>query len=259
VSGTPALAAVVGVFGLVIGSFLNVVIWRVPRHESIVSPPSHCPGCDAEISPRDNIPVVSWLILRGRCRHCGKPISPRYPAVEALTGLLFAAAALKLGAHAALADYCAFFAVLVALAGIDLDHRLVPRRIVYPAAAVSLVLLAIATVVDGGTRNYVDALIGGAAAFAALFVVHFVSPRGMGFGDVRLAGYIGLNVGWLGLARVAVGLFSGFLFGAVVGVAIMAAGRGGRKTAVPFAPFLAAGAVVAVLFGGPIVRAWLGP
>ena len=255
---TAAVATVCGVVGLVVGSFLNVVIYRVPRHESIVQPGSHCPSCGAPVAARDNVPVISWLVLRGRCRACRAPISPRYPAVELLTGVLFMGAGIRFGAHVEVIDYCVFFAVLVALAFIDLDTRLVPRRIVYPAAGVTAVLLTVASVVDGDYRALEDAAIGGAAAFGALFVIHVVQPRGMGFGDVRLAGLIGLNLGWLGLAHVAVGLFLGFLFGAAIGVVVVVAGRGGRRTAVPFAPFLAAGAVVAVLWGNRLVHIWLG-
>lgn len=248
-----------GLFGLAIGSFLNVVIWRLPRKESLSHPGSHCPGCGAAIRPWDNLPVLSWLILRGRCRACRAPISIRYPLVELVTAGLFLAAAARFGPHWELADYCGFFAVLVAISGIDLDHHLVPSRIVYPAAGASLGLLALASGLDHRWHSYEDGLIGGAVAFVALFLVHLAQPRGMGFGDVRLSGLIGLNVGWLGVAHVAVALLTGFVLGAVAGIALLAAGRAGRKSRVPFAPFLAAGAVVAVLFGDPLVRWWLGP
>lgn len=245
-------------FGLIIGSFLNVVIYRFPRRESLSHPGSHCPDCGAPVRPYDNIPVVSWLVLRGRCRDCHGPISPRYPLVELLTGVLFLAAGVRFGSSAPLAAYCVFFAVLVAISGIDLDHHLIPNRIVYPGGLAVLALLALASGVQGSTRSFVDALIGGVLGFGVLLIIHLIQPRGMGFGDVRLAGLIGLASGWLGVAHVAVALFMGFLSGAIVGLVLMAAGRAGRRSRIPFGPFLAVGAVVAVLWGNPLVRAWLG-
>ena len=249
--------AVAGVLGLCVGSFLNVVIWRLPRRESLSRPPSHCPGCNAELRPWENVPVLSWLALRGRCRSCHMRISIRYPIVEAMTAALWTAAAVRIGAHWELVDFCFFFAVLVAISGIDLDHQIVPSRIVYPAAGASIVLLGAASVLEHRDRAAVDALVGGLLGFGLLFLIHVIQPQGMGFGDVRLAGLIGLNVGWLGLARVGVALLGGFLLGALVGVGLMAAGRAGRRTRIPFGPFLAAGAVLAVLWGGPLVNLWL--
>ncbi|HET6874066.1 MAG TPA: prepilin peptidase [Acidimicrobiales bacterium] len=251
------IAAVCGLFGRVIGSFLNVVIHRVPRGESVVSPPSRCPGCETPIRPIDNVPVLSWLALRGRCRSCRQPIAWRYPAIELVTGVLFAAAGLRFGGKPQVAAYCLFFAVLVAIGAIDVDHRIVPRKIVYPALVGTGGLLVGASVLTGSYRPLVDAALGAVVAFLVLFAIHFIQPNGMGFGDVRLAGLIGLNLGWLGLAHVAVGIFAGFLLGAVLGMIIVAVRGGGRRSAIPFAPFLAAGAVVAVLFGNPIVHAWL--
>ena len=250
---------VCGLFGLVIGSFLNVVIHRVPERRSLSRPGSSCPACGKPIRPWDNIPVLSWLGLRGRCRDCSAPISVRYPVVEALTAALFVGAAWRVGAHVELADFCVFFAFLVALSGIDLDHHILPSRIIYPAVGASLVLLAVASGADHNWHRYQDAVIGGALALSALFLIHVAVPRGMGFGDVRLAGLIGLNLGWLGLAHVAVGLFAGFFLGAVVGVGLMAAGVASRRSRIPFGPFLAAGAVVGVLWGTTLVHWWLGP
>lgn len=252
------LYAACGAMGLVVGSFLNVVIWRLPRRESLSHPGSHCPVCDSAVRPWDNVPVVSWLVLRGRCRQCKSPISIRYPLVEILTAVLFLAAAVQIGPHWELADYCVFFAVLIAISGIDLDHQIVPNRIVYPAMGATTVLLGAASFLERDGRAAVEAAAGAAVAFAFLFVVHFIQPRGMGFGDVRLSGLIGLNVGWLGLGRVAVALMCGFVLGALVGIGLIAFGRAGRRTRIPFGPFLAGGAIVAVLWGGPIVNAWLG-
>lgn len=253
------LIAVCAAFGLVIGSFLNVVIARLPERRSLVTPGSHCPKCGTPIRPIDNVPILSWLALRGRCRTCSSPISIRYPLVEAVTAALFVGAAWRLGARAELADFCVFFAFLVALSGIDLDHHILPSRVIYPGAGASLVLLAIASGVDHNWHRYQDAVVGGALALAALFLIHVAVPRGMGFGDVRLAGLIGLNLGWLGLAHVAVGLFAGFFLGAVVGVGLMAVGVASRKSRIPFGPFLAGGAVVGVLWGTTLVHWWLGP
>ena len=253
------LYLVCGLFGLVIGSFLNVVIHRVPEHRSLVTPGSSCPACGTEIRPVDNIPVLSWLLLRGRCRSCSASISLRYPLVELVTAGLFIGAAWRVGARAELADFCVFFAFLVALSGIDLDHHVLPSRIIYPGVGASLVLLAVASGADHNWHRYQDAVLGGLLALAALFLIHIAVPRGMGFGDVRLAGLIGLNVGWLGLAHVAVALFAGFFLGAVVGVGLMAVGVASRKSRIPFGPFLAGGAVVGVLWGTTLVHWWLGP
>jgi leader peptidase (prepilin peptidase) / N-methyltransferase len=246
------------VLGLCVGSFLNVVIWRLPRGESLSRPASHCPGCNAPLRPIDNVPLLSWLMLRGRCRSCGMPIAVRYPAVELLTALLWFAAAVRLGPHWELADYCVFFAALVALSAIDIDRHLLPSRIIYPTAGATVVLLGLASGLEARGRPALDGLAGATLAFSLLLLIHLIQPSGMGFGDVRLAGLIGLNVGWLGLARVGVALLGGFVLGSVVGLGLMVLGRAGRKSRIPFGPFLAGGGVIAVLWGGPLVHAWLG-
>lgn len=250
------LPVALGLLGLIVGSFLNVVVHRVPRGESIVRPSSRCPGCQAEIAPRDNIPVLSWLLLRGRCRHCSQPISPRYPAIELATGVLFALAAVRFGPSVELAAFAALFASLVAVTAIDLELRLVPKRIVWPTFGTGLVLLAVAAAVLGEPRRLADAALGAAGAFAVLFLIHLISPRGMGFGDVRLAALLGLFLGWLGPAHVGLGLFAGFVAGGLAGILALALGRS-RKSALPFAPFLAAGTVLAVLLGRPILDWYL--
>jgi leader peptidase (prepilin peptidase)/N-methyltransferase len=247
------VAAISGIYGLVIGSFLNVVIWRVPRKESIVTPPSHCPGCDAKIANRDNIPVVSWLMLRGRCRSCGTSISARYPLIEILTALLFAAVGARFAHSWALPAFLVLAGALVALSIIDLEHFVLPNRIIYPVDAALLVLLAGASALEHDWGAFGRALVGGAAAFAVFFVIHLVSPRGMGFGDVRLSFLLGLALGWLGWGEVAGGLFAGFLYGAVIGVGLIAVKVKGRKQQIPFGPFLALGAMTFVLFGGPVL------
>lgn len=250
---TALVAAISGVYGLVIGSFLNVVIWRVPRHDSIVRPPSHCPVCDARIANRDNIPVVSWLLLRGRCRRCDAAISARYPFVELLTGVLFAAVGARFAHSWALPAYLVLAGALIALSAIDLEHYLLPNRILYPADGAVIVLLAAASAGEHDWGAFARAAIAGAIAFAIFLTIHLVSPRGMGFGDVRLSFLLGFSLGWLGWGEVAGGLFSGFLYGAVVGVALIAFKVKGRKQQIPFGPYLAAGAMTFVLFGEPIV------
>jgi leader peptidase (prepilin peptidase)/N-methyltransferase len=252
------LVVVSGVLGLAIGSFLNVVIWRVPRKESVVRPPSHCPSCETPIGPRDNIPVVSWLLLRGRCRHCGNPIALRYPLVEAGCGVLFAAVAVRFGASWALPAYLVLTAALLAISIIDLEHFIVPDRITAPLTVSALALLGLAAVADGNGWRYGRTLLGGLTFFAFLLVLNLLYPRGMGMGDVKLSFSHGLYLGWLGWGQVFLGGFLAFLLGAVVGVALIATGVKGRKDFVPFGPFLALGTMLTVLWGAPILRWYTG-
>lgn len=242
--------------GLLIGSFLNVVICRVPRRESVVSPPSACPACGTQIRPRDNVPVVSWLLLRGRCRTCGEPISRRYPLVELGTGALFAILALRFGLDWALPAYLYLAAVGVALALIDIDVQRLPNALTYPSYPVAVALLGLAALLGSDSGDFVRALLGGAVALSFYFALAFAYPAGMGFGDVKLSGVLGLYLGWLGWAVLAAGLFLGFLFGGVFGAALMAASRGGRKTKVPFGPFMLLGTFVAVLVGPELIAAY---
>jgi leader peptidase (prepilin peptidase)/N-methyltransferase len=253
---TGAVAVICAVFGLVIGSFLNVVIWRVPRGESVVSPPSHCPGCDAPIAPRDNVPVLSWLVLRGRCRACGTRISVRYPLVEAATGALFAAFAVRFGPHAVLPAYLYFAAVGIALAMIDFDVKRLPDPLTLPSYPVGAALLAVAAGVDGHWWPFERALIGMAALFGFYFVVALISPRGMGFGDVKLSGVVGLYLGWIGWGALVFGAFAAFVLGGLVGIALILFAGGGRKTKVPFGPFMLLGALVGIYAGQAIGHAY---
>lgn len=231
-----------GILGLIIGSFLNVVIWRLPRGESLANPNSRCPSCGAPIRPWDNVPVFSWLVLRGRCRNCNAKISPRYPLVEALTAAAFVGVALARGVEDDLAVWLPFAAVLIAVAGIDLDHRIIPNKIVVPAA-----VWGIAATILFRPDNVDDGLIAGGAAFLALFLAALAYPAGMGMGDVKLAGVMGLYLG----SAVAPAMLVAFLSGSVVGVAMMAReGKGARKKGLPFGPFLALGGLVGV-FAGP--------
>ena len=237
-----------GLFGAVIGSFLNVVAHRVPLGESLVSPPSRCPECEAPVKPYDNVPVVSWLLLRGRCRNCGTRISPRYPLVELATALVFAAVVAVRGFDNDLVLELPFVAALIALAAIDFDHKLLPNKIVYPLAAYGVVATLL---VD--RDDLVENLIAGAGAFAFLLLAVIAYPRGMGMGDVKLAGAMGL---YLGLSVIPA-LLTAFLTGSAVGVVIIAReGAAGRKKAVPFGVFLALGGIVAVLFGPDLIDAY---
>jgi len=251
---TPFVVTCCGAFGLVIGSFLNVVIWRVPRKESIVAPGSKCPGCDTPIAPRDNVPVLSWLLLRGRCRHCGERISPRYPLVEVATAVLFVAIGARFAGSWALPAYLVLGAALLAISVIDLEHYIIPNRIVYPVGFMLVPLFALAALIGGDWSDFLRALLGGCAAFAVLFVIHVISPRGMGFGDVRLCFLLGIALGWLGWEHVAFGIFAGFLYGALLGAALMALRLRSRKQHLPFGPFLAAGTLTIVLAGTPIIH-----
>lgn len=247
-----------GVFGLLIGSFLNVVVWRVPRGESLVSPPSHCPGCDTPIRLYDNVPVVSWLVLRGRCRHCGVRISARYPLVELATGLLFAALALRLGLDPALPAYLYLGAICVALTLIDLDHKRLPNAIVLPSYGVGAALLTIAALAEGEPRALLRAAIGLVALYGVYFLLVLAYPAGMGFGDVKLAGVLGMYLAYLGWPEWFVGWLLGFFLGGLFGVGALLTRRASRKTQVPYGPFMMAGALIAVFAGGAVADAYLG-
>jgi leader peptidase (prepilin peptidase)/N-methyltransferase len=254
---TVLLAAACALLGLLVGSFLNVVIVRVPEKRSVVTPRSHCPRCSAQLRDRDNIPVVSWLLLRGRCHACAEPIPIRYPLVELATGVLFAAMAVRFGADWALPGYLVFVSALLAVSAIDLERFLVPNRIVYPSLVASLALLGLAGLLERDGDAFVRALVGAGAASGGLFALALLYPRGMGMGDVKLALLLGLYLGWLSLGHVLLGLFLGFLLGSVVGIGLLVTGARGRKDHLPFAPFLAAGAVLAVLAGEPLLDLYL--
>jgi leader peptidase (prepilin peptidase) / N-methyltransferase len=233
------------VLGGLLGSFLNVVMWRLPRGESLVTPGSHCPSCDAPVKPYDNVPVVSWLLLRGRCRNCGAPISPRYPIVELITAVCFGAVVAVRGFDDDLWLELPFIASLIALAGIDLDHRLLPNKIVYPMAAYGL---GISLVV--ATGDFPEHVIAGVGAFAFLLIAVLAYPAGMGMGDVKLGGTMGL---YLGVAVIPA-LLAAFLTGTLFGLAVIAReGAAARKKAVPFGVFLAIGGLVGVLAGPELI------
>jgi leader peptidase (prepilin peptidase)/N-methyltransferase len=237
------------VLGLLIGSFLTVVVDRVPRGASIVSPPSACSACGHRLTAPDLVPIASWLVLKGTCRHCGARIGREPLIIETANTALFVLFGLKFGADAVLPAYWCLAATLVALVWIDLHEFRLPREISYTGFVISLIVMINAVILADEPRNLWDALLGAGIALAIMAVIYFVSRGGMGDGDVRLAPLLGLHMGYLSVAIVPVGLFFGFLIGAVVGVAMLATKKAGRKTALPFGPFLAAGTVLAIFVG----------
>lgn len=241
--------AISAAYGLLLGSFLTVVVDRVPRGASIVAPGSACGNCGLRLGFRDLVPVFSWLALRGRCRRCHTDIGTEPLILELLTGLLFGLFAWKFGLDWALPAFCVLGAGLIGLSWIDLRTKRLPRQIIYVTAAIGVPLLCLAALVRHEPRRMWMMLLGAGLALAFMGLVYIASRGGMGDGDVRLSPLLGAYLGWLNPGFVGVGLFIGFFAGAVVGVAMMAAGRAGRKTAVPFGPFLALGTIVAVFIG----------
>lgn len=257
---TPAWVVLAGVLGLAIGSFLNVVIYRVPNDESVISPPSRCPHCGATIRNRHNVPVIGWLVLRGRCYDCKAPISPRYPIVEALTGALFAAVTwriLDLHHGPAVPAYLYLTAIGVALAMIDIDTHRLPDKIVLPSYPVLAAGLTIAAGIEGHWSALGRAGLGALALFAFYFLLNFAYPAGMGFGDVKLSGVIGGALAYLSWSTLVLGAFAGFLLGAIGGIVVIAMGRGGRKTQIPFGPYMIAGAILALFVARAVAHAYL--
>ena len=251
------LLVALAVLGLVVGSFLTVVIYRVPRGESVLRPGSRCSSCGAPIRPWHNVPVLSWIVLRGRCSTCGRPIGVWYPLVEVATPLLFIAVTLRLAdldRRSALPAFLYFGATGVALAVIDLRVRRLPDAIVLPSYPVIALLLAAAAALDGDWWALVRALIGASVLFGFFFALAWFYPAGMGFGDAKLAGIIGGLLAYLSWSTLAVGAFAGVLLGAVAGLTLIAIRRAGRRTPIPFGPWMIAGALVGVFIGAPIAR-----
>ncbi|MDX6726448.1 MAG: leader peptidase (prepilin peptidase) / N-methyltransferase [Baekduia sp.] len=247
----PALAPA-ALFGLLIGSFLNVVAWRLPRGESLVRPRSKCPGCATQLKPYDNVPVVSWLVLRGRCRGCGERISARYPVVEAITAALYVAVvAAKWGDVLQTTLGLVLVTFLVPIAVIDFDLKVIPNKLTGPAAVLAVALGAVLE------PSYLpEQLIAGAGALVFFMLPALIHKKGMGMGDVKLAAVLGLYLG----RNVAPAIMIGLVLGVIVGAAVVAV-KGvseGRRTKVPFGPFLAMGALVAFFAGDAIVHSYLG-
>lgn len=242
-------------FGLAFGSFLTVVVHRVPEGESLVRPRSRCPSCGTRIRAVDNIPVISWLLLRGRCRSCRARISAIYPLLELGSGILFVAVALRFDDPWVAVMLAPFLSLLAAISVIDIRHRIIPNRIVYPASIAFAAYLIVAAVA-GGEVDLARAAIGCIAYGGVLLIVALLVPRGMGMGDVKLTALIGLVLGSLGLGYVAVAGAAGVVLGGVGALVALAAGAS-RKNAIPFGPYLAAGAAVATFAGPQIADAYL--
>jgi leader peptidase (prepilin peptidase)/N-methyltransferase len=247
---TAAAAVVAAIAGALIGSFLNVVAYRLPRRESLVRPGSRCPTCATPIKPYDNVPVLGWLLLRGRCRACGAPVSARYPVVEAVTALLWAGVVLRFGADSDVWLPLAFVTLLVPVTLIDLDFHIIPNTLMIAGAIAALALVPAFDSGDG-----VEHLIAGAGALAFFLIAAVAYPAGMGMGDVKLAGVMGLFLG----RAVAPAIFTALIAGTLVGVVIIArfGAAEGRKKGIPFGPWLALGGVVGVFAGDALVDWYL--
>ncbi|MHA6669278.1 prepilin peptidase [Homoserinimonas sp. A447] len=265
-------AGAAGWMGLLIGSFLNVVVWRLPRGESLSRPPSACPKCGHEIRWRDNIPVVSWLVLGGKCRDCSQAISARYPLVELGVAGFFAAVAwwvmsggaisasasgLDAATMISLVAFLYLAAISVALTLIDLDVHKLPNKIVLPAYVVGATLLAAASLFVADYDSMLRAAIGCAAMFLAYLLMALAYPNGMGFGDVKLAGVLGLFLAWLGWGSLAVGAFAAFVLGGLFSIILLVLRRADRKSSIPFGPWMLAGAWVGIFWGDIISSEYL--
>ncbi len=240
--------AFTGLFGAIFGSFLNVVAYRLPRHESVVTGASHCTSCGTPVKPYDNVPILSWLLLRGHCRKCSAPISPRYPLIESLTAMLCIGAVLTHDSAAGITLSVLLILLVLPAALIDLEHRIIPNKI---TALGAVLAIALGTILDPGAEP--TRLIAGAGAGGLLLIAALAYPGGMGIGDVKLAGVMGLFLGTSVIPAILVALIAGVLVGALL--TARKGARAARKTAVPFGPFLALGAVVAI-FAGPSMIHW---
>jgi len=254
-----AITAVCAVGGLLIGDGLEVVVQRNGDRAPFDRPWWRCPSCAAAATGLGLVPLArSWSRARG-CPACGQPVAQAWRplALAVVTAAVLGGFGWRLGAQPVLAAFAVFGTGLVAVSAVDLEHYRIPNRILYPTLFSTAALLVVASAVDDRWGSLARAAIAGAIAFAGFFVVHLIVPHGMGFGDVRLAGLIGMGTGWLGLGHAFVAFMAAFLLGAAIGIVVMKVTGGGRKTKVPFGPFLAAGAVIAVLWGGPLVTTFL--
>lgn len=247
----PSMLAYAFLLGLCLGSFLNVVIFRLPRGQSLITPPSRCPGCGSALRWFDNVPVLSWTLLRGRCRSCRAPISVQYPVVELVTGLLFVLVVWLTPAGPQMLSRLILVCILVALFGIDLEHQILPNTITLPGIAVGMILSVLGP--PGWPAALIGVLIGGGVLYGIAGAYYLVRrEEGLGMGDVKMLAMIGAFLGW---KAVLVTLVLSSFSGALVGVALIAAQRGGMRLALPFGTFLALGAVAAMFVGDPLL-AW---
>ena len=254
----PAAVAALGVLGLAVGLVLNVVIDRVPGRQPLRDPRFRCPRCPEDGTGHPRLPIGAWLRPGAPCPACGQRLPSRYWLVPLACAALYVAAAIRLGPDWALPAYLLFFASLLAISVIDLQLQIIPNRIVYPTIFAAIPLLALAAFATDDWEGLVHALVSGAVAWVALLVIHLIQPGGMGFGDVRLSFLLGMFLGWIDYGHALMGIFLGFLLGAVVGLLLVGLRIRSRTDHVPFGPFLAAGAAITVLAGGPLVRGTLG-
>ncbi len=238
-------------FGLVVGSFLNVCIYRIPRGESIAFPGSHCTGCGTPLRPRDLIPVASYLSLGGRCRHCKRAISPRYPLVELTTAGLIVLQGWRRESFVSFFLYAALTAVLIVVTMIDFDHQIIPDGLVLVIAALGLVRLMTVLLPQRGPAALLDSAVGFLLGGGLFFLIAAVSRGGMGGGDVKLAAALGL---WFGWKQQLLLMFMAFVLGALVSAALLATRVKGRKEGIPFGPFLAVSAYLVSLFGDELIQ-----
>jgi len=271
IAASALLVALVGITGLAIGSFLNVVVYRVPAGMSVVRPRSACPNCGHEITARENVPLLSWLVLRGKCSSCAEPISKRYPLVElagaaafVIVGLWFAPQVASAGAAVAagavalrLIAFLYLAAISVGLAIIDVETHKLPNVIVLPGYAVGVVLLGTAALLQGDLVGLGRMAAGAGILFAFYFVLAMISPRGMGMGDVKLAGVLGLFLGSLGWGQLAVGAGAAFVLGGLFSIILLITRRAGRKSGIPFGPWMLLGAWVGIFAGSAIAGGYL--
>jgi leader peptidase (prepilin peptidase)/N-methyltransferase len=253
------MAIIIGVFGALVGSFLNVVIYRIPLRRSIISPPSACTDCGTKIKGYDNVPIFSWLLLRGKCRSCNARISMRYPIVELSTGVFFGIVAWKFHGNALtlLLAFLYLAAVSIALALIDLDTHTLPNRIVIPSYIVGVLLLGTTGLIDDNHGAVCRALLGMMALSIFYFGMALIYPGGMGMGDVKFAGVLGLFLGYLGWDVLLVGSFSAFVLGGLFALTLIILRKANRKSGIPFGPWMLTGAWVGVFFSASIVQQYL--
>lgn len=245
------------VLGLVVGSFLNVVVYRVPAGLSVSHPPSACPRCAIAIKPYDNIPVLSWLVLRGRCRACSNPIAARYPLVEATTALLFYATFAVIGTRWVLPAFLWFLAVTLALSLIDYDTKRIPNRILFPGVVVGAVLLGGGAALDGALAAYGRSWLAAIAYFGGFLILALIYPPGFGMGDVKLAFMLGMFSGFVAWASLAASVFLAIMVGGVLSIGALVTRRAGRKDYIPFGPSLVIGAWIGIAYGEQLVVAYL--
>ena len=255
---TGLIAGFAAFLGLIFGSFINVVAYRVPKDLSVISPPSSCPECGHRIRARDNVPVLSWLLLRGRCRDCGAAISARYPIVEAATAGLFAVTVAVIGREAVLPAYLWFTGVTLTLVLTDLDVKRIPNRILYPGTVVGAALLLVGAVVDGEVGSFGRGVAGAAFYFVLFLILALLARGGFGFGDVKLAFLLGLFLTYRSWQVLGSGIALGIAIGGVVALGLLVAGKAGRKAKIPFGPAMVFGAYAALVWGRQLADWYLG-